>query len=143
MSSHGHFEDGAPSDICREAWRLSDLWLKSNWNETTPKYGDIFDNPEGRAYWEHREACDVCTSRKERKTMTAKLVEQLGECESALISMVKQYCDESEYDGATIYGHRFMSAGEEAFAYLVGRGLARWVDGLHSAIVFVKDATHD
>ncbi len=62
----------------------------------------------------------------------------LGECESALISMVQQYCDEREYDGATIYGHRFMSAGEEAFAYLVGRGLAKWIDDRHWAIMFVK-----
>ena len=51
--------------ICAEGWRLFDAWLKSDWRDV-PRGGDIFDNPEGRAYWQHRDNCPECTKRKEK-----------------------------------------------------------------------------
>ena len=59
---------------------------------------------------------------------------QLEACESALISMVQQFFYSAE--GSNIYSHAFMSAEEEAAAYLVGFGLAHWNDVHHSQIVF-------
>lgn len=47
--------------------------------------------------------------------------------ESALISMVQQYC--RYYEDDDLYGHDFMSAGEEAFAYLIAHHLAYYVTG--------------
>lgn len=62
--------------------------------------------------------------------------------ESALISMVQQYCyrplDADGEPAEEIYQHDFMSAGEEAFAYLVEHGLARWTDDRHYAIELVE-----
>ena len=60
-------------------------------------------------------------------------------CESALISMVQQYLyrplDPTTNEPAdNIYQHDFMSAGEEAFAYLVEHGLAEWTDDRYWAI---------
>jgi hypothetical protein len=59
--------------------------------------------------------------------------------ESALISMVNQYCyrplDANKEPSVDIYQHDFMSAGEEAFAYLVEHGLAKWTDESHYAIL--------
>ena len=51
--------------ICAEGWRLFEAWLMSDWDETTPKYGDVFDNEAGRAYWQHRDNCAECTPKKE------------------------------------------------------------------------------
>ena len=59
---------------------------------------------------------------------------QLDACESALISMVQQFFYSAE--GANVYSHAFMSAEEEAAAYLVGFGIACWNDEHHSQIVF-------
>lgn len=62
--------------------------------------------------------------------------------EEALISMVRQYCyrslDTDKEPAVDIYQHDFMSAGEEAFDYLVSRGLARWTDDRHYAIKFER-----
>jgi hypothetical protein len=64
------------------------------------------------------------------------LTEQLKRCESALASMVNQYC--RIYDsGKGEYSHDFMSAGEEAFEYLVNKGLAEYC-GNGVDIRFVK-----
>ncbi len=56
---------------------------------------------------------------------------QLKECEQALIGMVAQYCTDgpSAVTGSTreaCFSHYFMSAGENAFEYLVKNGLAKW-----------------
>jgi len=65
----------------------------------------------------------------------------LQACESALISMVQQYLyrpmDRHGEPTDNIYQHDFMSAGEEAFRYLVERGLAEWTDEDHYAIRFL------
>lgn len=57
---------------------------------------------------------------------------RLRDAESALIGMVEQYCHIQLAAGSDwmpeLYGHAFMSAGEEAFRYLVNAGLAKWVD---------------
>ena len=64
----------------------------------------------------------------------------LRAAESALISMVQQYCyrplDVNREPAVNVYQHDFMSAGEEAFAYLVEHGLAQWTDdGKHSIVL--------
>ena len=59
------------------------------------------------------------------------LTNTLQACESALIAMVKQYCFRPNYeeDGKPeVYSHDFMSAGEEAFRYLVENGLAEYTE---------------
>lgn len=59
------------------------------------------------------------------------LTTNLLACESALISMVKQYCYRPKYqeDGKPeVYSHDFISAGEEAFRYLVENGLAEYTE---------------
>ena len=69
----------------------------------------------------------------------ARLTAALEEANSALISMVYQYCyrplDANKEPAIDIYQHDFMSAGEEAFAYLVEHGLAKWTDESHYAIL--------
>ena len=69
----------------------------------------------------------------------AALTAALEEANSALISMVYQYCyrplDANKEPAIDIYQHDFMSAGEEAFAYLVEHGLAKWTDESHYAIL--------
>ena len=64
MSITGSYQDGTPVKLCPIGDLLFDEWIKSTWDETTPERGDIFDNPEGRAYWAHRETCPDCTKRK-------------------------------------------------------------------------------
>jgi len=59
---------------------------------------------------------------------------RLNVCESALISMVQQFFYSAE--GSNVYSHAFMSAEEEAAAYLVGVGIAGWNGEHHSQIVF-------
>jgi len=71
--------------------------------------------------------------------LIAELKAKITTCESALISMVQQYLyrplDPTTNEPAdNIYQHDFMSAGEEAFAYLVEHGLAEWTDDRHWAI---------
>lgn len=63
MTMTGTLSDGAPFHVCPEGARLFDAWLKSDWQDT-PRGEDVFDNPEGRAYWAHRETCPDCTKRK-------------------------------------------------------------------------------
>jgi len=64
-------------------------------------------------------------------------------CESALISMVQQYCyidkeyDKSGYGG--YYTHDYMSAGEEAFRYLIKYNLAKKHKHNKSIIYFVEE----
>mgnify|MGYP001218863419 CR=1 FL=1 len=68
----------------------------------------------------------------------AKLKIRLHIAELALISMVQQYCylplDADGDPAEEVYRHDFMSAGEEAFEYLVEHGLAQWTDESHLAI---------
>jgi ribosomal protein L37AE/L43A len=59
---------------------------------------------------------------------------RLAVCEDALISMVQQFFYSA--DGGSVFSHSFMSAEEEAAAYLVGVGIAGWNDEQHSTIVF-------
>ena len=59
MTAYGTYKDGSKWVLCDEGWKLYEAWLRSDWPE-----GDVFDNPEGRAYWQHREACEVCTKRE-------------------------------------------------------------------------------
>ena len=59
---------------------------------------------------------------------------RLNMCESALISMVRQFFYSAE--DSNVFSHAFMSAEEEAAAYLVGVGIAGWNDEHHSQIVF-------
>jgi len=69
------------------------------------------------------------------------LTNTLQTCESALIAMVKQYCFRPKHqeDGKPeVYCHDFMSAGEEAFRYLVENGLAEYVDN-GMDIIFRED----
>jgi len=69
---------------------------------------------------------------------------KLSACESALVSMVRQYCyrplDANKEPAVDIYQHDFMSAGEEAFACLVNRGLAEWTDERRYAIRLTERA---
>ena len=71
-----------------------------------------------------------------------RLSKMIAECESALISMVQQYCyrpiDSNNEPAVDIYQHDFMSAGEEAFAYLVKYSLGRWTNEHKDSIVFVE-----
>ena len=61
---------------------------------------------------------------------------RLDMCESALISMVCQFFYSAE--GSNCFSHAFMSAEEEAAAYLVGNGIAFWNDEGHSQICFTE-----
>ena len=70
---------------------------------------------------------------------------RLSECESALKSMVQQYCyrpldSKTKEPCEEVYQHDFMSAGEEAFRYLVENHLAEWTDGDKYAIGFTEVA---
>lgn len=61
---------------------------------------------------------------------------RLADCESALKSMVEQYCYDGEILGKLYYCHDFMSAGENAFWYLVKYDLAEYVAGKKSKLTF-------
>ena len=63
---------------------------------------------------------------------------RLNACESALASMVRQFFYSPE--NGNVFSHAFMSAEEEAAAYLVGFGIAFWSDEGHSAICFKEVA---
>ena len=68
---------------------------------------------------------------------------RLSECESALISMVQQYLYrpldlKTKEPCEAVYQHDFMSAGEEACAYLVRYKLAEWTDEDKYAIGLVQ-----
>ena len=67
------------------------------------------------------------------------LAARLESAESALISMVQQYCyrplDANMNPATDVYHHDFMSAGEEAFQYLVKYGLAKWTDDDNHLII--------
>jgi len=63
MTITGAYPDGTRINVCPEGARLFDAWLKSDWRDT-PRGEDVFDNPEGRAYWQHRDACPECTKRR-------------------------------------------------------------------------------
>ena len=75
----------------------------------------------------------------------AELEIRLSECESALKSMVRQYCyrpldAKTKEPCEAVYQHDFMSAGEEACRYMVENHLAEWTDGDKYAIRFTKVA---
>ena len=61
---------------------------------------------------------------------------RLDVCEDALISMVRQFFYSAE--GSNCFYHAFMSAEEEAAAYLVGNGIAFWNDEHKSSICFTE-----
>ena len=68
---------------------------------------------------------------------------RLSECESALKSMVQQYCyrpldAKTKEPCEAVYQHDFMSAGEEACDYLVRYKLAEWTDEDKYAIGLVQ-----
>lgn len=63
MSMSGFYSDGTEYYTCPEGVRLYYLWDKTNWRDTPPGE-DVFDNPEGREYWAHRDSCPECTKRK-------------------------------------------------------------------------------
>ena len=72
-----------------------------------------------------------------------RLALQLSECQSALISMVQQYLyrpldQKTKEPCEAVYQHDFMSAGEEACAYLVRYKLAEWTDEDKYAIGLVQ-----
>jgi len=74
---------------------------------------------------------------------TLGLSKMLSECESALISMVQQYLYrpldlKTKEPSENVYQHDFMSAGEEACAYLIKNNLAKWTDKDHYAIVLME-----
>jgi len=58
----------------------------------------------------------------------AQLRADLDEAHENLLSMVNQYCCRTTRPSGTpeTYSHDFMSTGEEAFDYLVRKGLAKW-----------------
>lgn len=60
----------------------------------------------------------------------AQLRADLDEANENLLSMVNQYCCRTvRKDGTPLtYSHDFMSAGEQAFEYLVQHGLAKWCE---------------
>jgi len=62
MKYRGLFRDGTTTDMCDTAWELYRAWLKTPTPDSDT--GDPFDNDEGRAYWQHRDACPECTPRK-------------------------------------------------------------------------------
>ena len=82
----------------------------------------------------------------ELNAKVAALTAALEEANSALISMVYQYCyrplDANKEPAIDIYQHDFMSAGEEAFAYLVEHGVAKWTDESHYAILINSKTSH-
>ena len=70
---------------------------------------------------------------------------RLSDCESALKSMVQQYCyrpldAKTKEPCEAVYQHDFMSAGEEACRYMVENHLAEWTDEDKYAIRFTEVA---
>ena len=80
-----------------------------------------------RDYWAKK--CEMLEAALKKECA---LVDTQRQAESALISMVQQYCyrplDINKEPAINVYQHDFMSAGEEAFRYLVEHGLAQWTD---------------
>ena len=84
---------------------------------------------------ERAAALEVCIAELEAEN--AELKASVKAAESALISMVQQYCYRPLNEG--IYQHNFWKADEIAFTYLVDHGLARWTDDQHYAIELAED----
>ena len=94
----------------------------------------------GATFRELGEILGVSRQRAHQLLKSNELTKNILDCESALISMVQQYL----YRPLDRYGEltdniyqRDQNAGEEAFHYLVERGLAVWIDDDHYAIRLV------
>lgn len=61
MTLTGTYPDGTHVGLCADGWALYLAWLAADKDFDA----DPFDNPEGRAYWDHRDNCPECTKRKE------------------------------------------------------------------------------